>query len=127
MRALKEIFSSIFNTLVILICIGVGILIYLKVLGNPINFEGGMDLIKNNVNSDKWHPIPGNYLAMMFKGGPIVPILMSVILVLLTFSFERFISLSRASGRGSLSKFVRNIQSLLAENKIEEGREGEDC
>jgi biopolymer transport protein ExbB len=120
MRALKEMFSSIFNTLVILVCIGVGFAIYFKVLGNPINFEGGAELLKNNVPSDKWHPIPGNYLAMMFKGGIIVPLLMSIVLVLLTFSIERFISLSRASGKGSLSKFVRNIQALLSENKIEE-------
>ena len=120
MNALKEIFSSVFNTLVILICLALGIFIYLKILGNPINFEGGFDLIKNKVPTEKWHPIPGNYLAMMFKGGPIVPILMTVILVLLTFSIERFISLFRASGRGSLSKFVRNIQALLNEGKIEE-------
>ena len=120
MNALKEIFSSVFNTLVILVCLALGIFIYLKILGNPINFEGGFDLIKNKVPTEKWHPIPGNYLAMMFKGGPIVPILMTVILVLLTFSIERFISLFRASGRGSLSKFVRNIQALLNEGKIEE-------
>jgi biopolymer transport protein ExbB len=111
MKALKEIFSSVFNTLVILVCLAIGILIYMKVLGNPINFME---------NNPKGHPLPGNYLAMMYKGGPIVPVLMTVVLVLLTFTFERFISLSRASGRGSVGKFVRNIQNLLNENKIEE-------
>jgi biopolymer transport protein ExbB len=85
----------------------------MKVLGNPINFME---------NNPKGHPLPGNYLGMMYKGGPIVPVLMTVILVLLTFTFERFISLSRASGRGGLGKFVRNIQTLLNENKIEEAR-----
>jgi len=122
MNALKEIFSSVFNTLVILVCLAVGITLYLKVLGSPINFEGGFDLIKNKIPADKWHPLPGNYLAMMYKGGPIVPLLMTVILVLITFSIERFISLARASGRGSLSKFVRTIQTLLGEGKIEEAR-----
>jgi biopolymer transport protein ExbB len=117
MKALKEIFSSVFNTLVILVCLALGIFIYMKVLGNPINFMEG---------NPKGHPLPGNYLAMMYKGGPIVPVLMTVILVLLTFTFERFISLSRASGRGSLGKFVRNIQTLLNENKIEEAKEACD-
>lgn len=111
MKALKEIFSSVFNTLVILVCLAIGITIYMKVLGNPINFME---------NNPKGHPLPGNYLGMMYKGGPIVPVLMTVVLVLLTFTFERFISLSRASGRGSVGKFVRNIQNLLNENKIEE-------
>ena len=111
MKALKEIFNSVFNVLVIIICFAIGILIYQKVLGNPINFMEG---------NPQGHPLPGNYLAMMYKGGPIVPVLMTIVLVLLTFTAERFISLSRATGRGSLSKFVRNIQSLLDENKIEE-------
>jgi biopolymer transport protein ExbB len=113
MRALKEIFSSIFNTLVILICLGLGILIYLKIMGNPINFMGG---------NNKGTPVPGNYLGIIYKGGPIVPILMTIILVLITFVIERFITLSRANGRGSLGKFVKNIQSLLGENKIEEAK-----
>jgi biopolymer transport protein ExbB len=47
---------------------------------------------------------------------------MTVILVLLTFSLERLISLSRANGRGRVSSFVRNIQGLLNDNKIEEAR-----
>ena len=113
MRALKEIFSSVFNTLVILVCLGLGILIYWKIMGNPINFEGG---------NPHGRAMPGNYLGIIYKGGPIVPILMTVILVLLTFVIERFISLSRASGRGSLGKFVKNIQTLLSENKIEEAK-----
>jgi biopolymer transport protein ExbB len=113
MKALKEIFGSVFNTLVILICLGIGILIYLKIMGNPINFEGG---------NPKGHPISGNYLGIIYKGGPIVPLLMTVILVLLTFSLERLISLSRANGRGRVSSFVRSIQGLLNDNKIEDAR-----
>jgi biopolymer transport protein ExbB len=80
-------------------------------MGNPINFEG---------NNPKGHPLPGNYLAMVYKGGPIVPLLITVILVMLTFSVERLITLSRANGKGRVNKFVSNIQSLLKENKIEE-------
>jgi biopolymer transport protein ExbB len=122
MNTLKEIFSSVFNTLVIIICLILGFAIYYKILGNPINFEGGFDLIKNKIPTEKWHPVPGNLLAMMYKGGIIVPVLMTVILVLLTFVIERFISLTRASGRGSLGKFVRTIQDLLSEGKIEEAK-----
>jgi len=111
MKALKEMFSSVFNVLVIIICIVIGIIVYKYVMGNPVNFEG---------LNPKGHPMPGNYLGIIYKGGFIVPILMAVILVLLTFSIERFISLSRASGKGRISNFLRNIQGLLNENKIEE-------
>ncbi|MEJ5264211.1 MAG: MotA/TolQ/ExbB proton channel family protein [Bacteroidales bacterium] len=113
MKALKEIFSSVFNTLVILACFGISLYIYLKIMGNPINFME---------NNPKGHPLPGNYLGIMYKGGPIVPVLLTVVLTLLTFVVERFISLSRASGKGSVVKFVRNIQELLKEDKIEEAR-----
>jgi biopolymer transport protein ExbB len=113
MKALKEIFSSVFNSLVILACFGISLYIYLKIMGNPINFME---------NNPKGHPLPGNYLGIMYKGGPIVPVLLTVVLTLLTFVIERFISLSRATGRGSVVKFVRNIQELLKEDKIEEAR-----
>ncbi len=114
MKALKEIFSSIFNTLVILVCFGISVYVYVKIMGNPINFME---------NNPKGHPLPGNYLGIMYKGGYIVPILMTIVLTMLTFVVERFISLSRAKGKGNLGKFVRNIQELLEADKVEEARE----
>lgn len=110
-QSLKEALSSIFATSVIVLALAVAIVIYKFVMGNPANFEGG------NING---HAIQGNYLGMIYKGGPIVPILITVILVLLTFCFERWITLARAKGRGRLSTFVRNIQTMLKEDKIEE-------
>jgi biopolymer transport protein ExbB len=111
MKALKEIFNSIFNVLVIIVCLIIGFLVYKYIMGNPINFEGG---------NPKGHPLPGNYLAIIYKGGFIVPLLIAVNLILITFAIERFISLARANGRGRISVFLRSIQGLLNENKIED-------
>ncbi|HAH23093.1 MAG TPA: flagellar motor protein MotA [Prolixibacteraceae bacterium] len=80
-------------------------------MGNPVNFEGG------NHNG---HPLPGNYLAIIYKGGFIVPLLIAVNLILLTFVIERIIMLSVAGGKGNLNAFVRTLQSHLNDNKIEE-------
>ena len=113
MKALKEIFGSMFNSLVIIVCFVIGYLIYSKVMGNPMNFEGG------NIEG---HVVKGNYLGIIYRGGVIVPLLMTVILVLLTFSIERIISLTRANGRGRTGTFVQEIQNLLNENKIEEAK-----
>lgn len=110
-QSLKEALQSLFATSVIILSLAVAICIYHFVMGDPINFEGG------NI---KGHPIQGNYLGLIYKGGPIVPILITVILVMITFSIERWITLARAKGRGRLSTFVRNIQTLLKEDKIEE-------
>lgn len=80
-------------------------------MGDGANFEGG--------NPDM-HPLPGNYLATIYKGGFIVPILMTCVLTALIFTFERAITLNRAKGKGRLNTFVRNLQNLLANDKIEE-------
>jgi biopolymer transport protein ExbB len=57
---------------------------------------------------------------MIFKGGWIVPLLMTVVLVLITFSIERGITLSRANGKGKINVFVKNLQNFLANDQIED-------
>jgi biopolymer transport protein ExbB len=111
MKALKDFFGSIFNVLVIIIALVVGYYIWKYVMGNPINFEG---------NNPKGHPLEGNFLGMVYRGGFIVPLLMAVVLTVVTFVIERFISLARATGRGRTSKFLRKIQGMLNEGRIEE-------
>ena len=113
-QTLKDALKSTFVLLVIVLCVLAGYLIYTQIMGNPINFEGG------NV---KGHPLPGNYLGIIHAGGFIVPILMAVNLILLTFVVERFIMLSVAGGKGNLNTFVRSLQTLLNDNKIEEASE----
>jgi biopolymer transport protein ExbB len=110
-QSLKEVLQSAFASSVIVICFIVAYLIYSKVFGNPINFQGG---------NPEGSPLEGNYLGIIYKGGQIVPLLITVNLVLLVFAVERFITLSRAKGRGRIPAFVRKIQSLLQDNKIEE-------
>jgi len=119
-QSIGDALKSWFTVAVIILSFLIALLIYWKVMGNPINFEGGADLIKNKVPSDKWHPLPGNYLAMVYMGGMIVPLLMTVLLVLITFSIERGITIARASGKGKLNVFVKTLQNYLAENKIED-------
>jgi biopolymer transport protein ExbB len=50
----------------------------------------------------------------------IVPILMSLVVILITFILERFISIGRARGKKRLNVFVRQLQDLLKQDKIEE-------
>lgn len=110
-QSVKDVLSSAFAMSVIVICVVLGWLIYAKVMGDPINFEGG---------NPKGHPLPGNYLGIIYKGGMIVPLLMAIIMILITFSLERLISISRAKGKGRLNVFVNNVRTLLNEDRIEE-------
>jgi biopolymer transport protein ExbB len=103
--------GNIFSGLVIVGCIIVGILVWKYVMGAGSNFEGG-------VNTG--HPIPGNYLAMVYKGGAVVPVLMGLFLMVIVFSFERFFVISKASGKGNLDTFMASVQGSIKQGNIDD-------
>ncbi len=96
--------------LVIIGCFIVAICIYHFVFGNPANFMN---------NDPANHPLPGNLLGTIYKGGIIVPIIQTLLLTVLTLSVERFFTLRSAFGRGKLVKFVANIKDALAKGDLD--------
>lgn len=103
-------FSSLVASLSIAIAIGIGFLIYYFIFGDPNNFVNG---------DPNEHPIDNNTLGTIYKGGLIVPFLMAVNLIVLIFSVERFISISKTKGRGNINNFVENIKSLMDSNDLQ--------
>lgn len=103
--------SNFFAGLTIVICLVIGALVWKFVMGHPSNFENG---------DPEGHPLPGNYLGMVYKGGVIVPMLMGLFLMAVVFSFERFFVISKAAGKGNVEKFVKDVQVLIGQGKIEE-------
>ncbi len=99
-----------FGLIVIVVAIVVGWLIYSFVLGNGGNFEGG---------SHDNKPLNGNLLATMYKGGFIVPFLIAILIIVLTFTLERFITIQAAKGKGSVEAFVRNVRELVAKGDLQ--------
>ena len=81
--------------LVILACAAVAVCIFLFVMGADSNFEEGH---------------PKNLLGTVYKGGFIVPILMTLLLTVIVISIERAIAISSASGKGHTTKFVADIK-----------------
>jgi biopolymer transport protein ExbB len=92
----------------ILIALLVGWLIYAFILGDSSNFDA------------EGHPLQGNYLGMMYKGGFIVPILMAIFMIIVTFSIERLVTLLKAKGNGQADVFLRNIKSLISSEQYSE-------
>ncbi len=106
-------FKSMFASFAIPVLLAVGICIYIFVLGNSSNFEDP---------ATKDHPVQegiGHVLGLIYKGGTIVPILLSLVLMSLTFSIERFLTITKASGKISAESFVRKIQSHLRGNNVD--------
>jgi biopolymer transport protein ExbB len=119
--------SNLFATLVIPICILIGIALFIFVLGKPSNFtidesvasaNSSLSLAFYDADTHSIMPKVGNYGAMAYKGGFIVPILIGMLLMVFVFSIERLIVIGKATGKGSLDAFVKKIQSLLGAGNI---------
>jgi biopolymer transport protein ExbB len=94
---------------VIPILLLLAIAVFKFVLGNPANFAD------NDPTKD---PLPGNFMGQMYKGGFMVPILITCAFTAIVFVIERFITLSQARGSGNIDVFVRNIKGFLDRGDI---------
>ena len=103
--------GSMFSGIAIAACIIIGYLVWKFVMGASGNFEGG---------NPEGHPLPGNYLAMVYKGGMIVPVLMGLLLMVIVFSFERFFVISNSAGNGKLENFMTNVQASIKQGNIDD-------
>ncbi len=99
---------------VIICCFIIAVCIYNFLLGNPANF------MNNDPNN---HPLPGNFLGTIYKGGIVVPIIQTLLLTVIALSIERYFAIRSAFGKGSLVKFVANIKSALAAGDMKKAQE----
>ena len=93
--------------IVIVACLILAECFFFFVLGKSSNFEDG--------NTDN-HPI--NLLGTMFKGGFVVPLILTLLFTVIVLSVERFFALNKAKGKGNLIKFVANVKKELANGNI---------
>lgn len=98
---------------VMLICLALGYGFWWFVLGNPDNFVDGD---RNN------HPLNGNLMGVVFKGGYVVGLIFTLLLTAVALSIERFFALRTASGKGSLKKFVTEIKAAVKANDFAKAR-----
>lgn len=101
-------FNFMTALIAIVISVVIGWAIYSFILGAPDNFDA------------EGHPKQGNYLGMMHAGGFIVPILMAIFIIIVTFSLERFITIAKAKGKGKADVFLRNIKNMVANGQHDE-------
>ncbi|GIV53002.1 MAG: flagellar motor protein MotA [Candidatus Kapaibacterium sp.] len=100
--------KNIFNAVVITLALIVAYSVYFFVLGAPSNFKGG-DITQ-----------PVNTLGMIYTGGPLVGLLLACLLLAITFSIERMLSINKARGAGDVALFIKRCIELIGEGKIDE-------
>jgi biopolymer transport protein ExbB len=106
---LSDSLKSGFAASVIIIALVLGFVIWKFILGDPSRF----------VNNDpSGHPLPGDFLAVFYKGGYLVPLAIGLLLMTFTFAIERQLTIGRAKGKGSVKSFVQRIRSLVSSGNI---------
>ncbi|MBI3190001.1 MAG: MotA/TolQ/ExbB proton channel family protein, partial [Ignavibacteriales bacterium] len=100
--------QSVFATILVVGSLAISIGIFLYILGSPDNFLDGE-------NREK----PTNLMGTVYTGGPIVPVLITLSIMVITYVIERMLSLKKAQGRGSLASFLKNLQGSLSTGDIE--------
>ncbi|HKK78856.1 MAG TPA: MotA/TolQ/ExbB proton channel family protein [Phaeodactylibacter sp.] len=110
-QKLGEALSNALAFVAIPISLVIAYFIYTYILGDPANFVG---------NDPANEPLRNNYLGVIYKGGYIVILLISFMIILLTYIIERFISIGMAAGKVQNQRFVRRIKQLVEEGKYDQ-------
>ncbi len=115
-------------TFILPILLLVGVAIYLFILGSPNNFKEDARIaghasvaFADGIEAKELHP--ESFMGIIYMGGPIVPILITFMVIVIVFSFERFFVLRKAAGSGNLDNFVVKVRSLLNQNRVDEAME----
>jgi biopolymer transport protein ExbB len=98
-----------------IICIIAGYCIWRFVMGDADGFE------QPDKSGGFWpkHHKPKNGLSGIYEGGIIVPLLIGMLLMVITFSIERLITILKALGKGSIANFIRKVQYHLANRNVD--------
>lgn len=100
--------QSVFITVIIVVALVVSAIIFWGVFGNAANFK----------TPEK--TTPANIMGAIYLGGPIVVLLMALSIMVITFTIERQLSLSKAKGRGPIEPFLKKVQNSLLDGNIDE-------
>ena len=111
--------SNVISWVAPILAIIAGYCIWRFVLGNASNFDN-KNIPAANLDGfwpDRGEPKTG--IVRMYQGGIIVPILIALFIIVITFSIERLLTIARATGKGNISEFIRNVQYNLANKDID--------
>lgn len=97
------------------VCIVAGYAIWRFILGSADGFKtpdaAGGFWPKHHGPKDAMHGI--------YEGGIIVPLLIGMLLMVIVFSIERFLTIRKAMGNGSIADFIRKVQYHLANRNVD--------
>jgi biopolymer transport protein ExbB len=107
--------SNMISWVAPIVCVLAGYAIWRFMMGNPSGF--------NTPSTEGWfwpeHKGPKDAFHRIYEGGIIVPLLIGMLLMVIVFSIERFMTIRKALGNGSISDFIRKVQYHLANRNVD--------
>ena len=77
----------------------------------------------DHINPANGEVIDGNMWGTIYKGGVVVPVILTLLFSVIALSIERGLALNTAFGKGKLPKFVANIKAALNANDFVKDQE----
>jgi len=108
--------SNAISWLAPIICLIAGYLIWRFILGDADGFN---QPDKSGAMFWPKHDKPKGALSGIYMGGIIIPVLIGMFLMVVTFSIERLLTISKALGSGSIADFIRKVQYHLANRNVD--------
>ncbi len=98
-----------------IVCILAGYAIWRFVIGAASGFDAP------DPSGGFWpdHKGPRGAWHRIYEGGIIVPLLIGMLLMVIVFSIERYLTIRKAMGNGSISDFIRKVQYHLANRNVD--------
>jgi len=98
-----------------IVCVVVGYAIWRFMMGAASGFD------QPSAEGGFWpeHKHPKDAFHRIYEGGIIVPLLIGMLLMVIVFSIERFLTIRKALGNGSISDFIRKVQYHLANRNVD--------
>lgn len=98
-----------------IVCIIAGYAIWRFMMGNPSGFS------EPDAAGGFWphHKGPKDAFHRIYEGGIIVPLLIGMLLMVIVFSIERYLTIRKALGNGSIADFIRKVQYHLANRNVD--------
>ncbi len=99
--------SNVLAYLAVPICLIIAFVFFFLILGDPVNF------------ADEGKTKPLNFLGIIYTGGIVVPFLITLLLIVIVFVFERYFAIRKAKGKIKSTEFLRRVQYNLANKNID--------
>lgn len=103
---------GLFTIVVLIVALAISFAIWWYAFGATSNFKDGA------LRKD-----PVNLIGRVYTGGPLVPLLLCLSIMVITFIIERLLTLNRAQGAGSLTAFLRKVREDVNQGKVAEALE----